>query len=301
MPTPPPRSPGARGGRRALALAAAGAAVLTGCALGPQRAPGATAPPTGPGTAGGAAVPARLPVYWVGGADGRQRLFRELRTPPEGSRAADPIAAAAELMTTARPEDPDYRTLWSPAERVGISTAPDGTISVDMPRRAIRAGLTEEEARLALQQLVHTVADAARTAGLLPERSAPEVVLLVDGRPGEQVLGALDLGSPVAPDQQLEAPVWLLEPQQGARTGGRVNITGRILDGVAGCRWSVRPKDGDTATVSGGDVTSPSRGRRPAEFRAEVDLAPGEYVVTVLGRDAGGEPVRDDKDVVVAD
>ena len=240
----------------------------------------------------------RLPVYWVGPADGEQLLFREFRDAAERSAAVDPIAAAAGLMTASRPEDPDYRTLWSPAEEVGIATSPDGTITVDLPAEAFRSGLDEGEARLvALQQLAHTVTATARAAGLLSPAVEAEVVVLVDGRPRAEVFGSVRLDEPLWAEEELEAPVWLLDPQQGAHPAGAVTVAGRTLEEVRGCRWTVTDPDG--GTVRSGDVELVPRGDGTAEFRAELELAPGAYRVTVLGRDDEGTTVRDDKDVEV--
>jgi hypothetical protein len=249
------------------------------------------------GTFGGSVTTEKLPVYWVGVADGGQRLFREFRDAPSGTGIADPIGAAAALMTAGAPQDPDYRTLWAPVDRVGSATSPDGTITVDMPAHAFRADLTDEDARLAVQQLVHTVTAAATLAGLLPERSEPEVVVLVDGEPGREVFGSVRLDDPVRPAEELEAPIWVVDPQQGALNAGAVTISGRVLDGVRGCRWTVTEKGGDDVEISSGELDTEARG---GEFRAEVELEPGEYVVTVIGRDAEGRHVLDDKDVVVS-
>ena len=299
MSTAPCRRPRAR----ALALSAACALLAAGCGTGAAEPIGAAAA-AGTAAATGAdhaTVPTtRLPVYWVGDAEGEQVLFREFRDPAEATNSVDPIAAAAELMTAAVPEDPDYRTLWSPAGRVGSSTTPDGSITVDMPSRAFRAGLTEREARLALQQLAHTVSAAATTSGLLPRSSAPEVVLLVDGRPGEVVFGSVRLDEPLRADHRLESPVWLVDPRHGTRAEGPLTVTARVLEGVRGSRWTVTAKDGAPgATVSSGTLETVPREDGTAEVRADVLLAPGDYVLTVMGRDAGGRAVRDDKDVQV--
>lgn len=287
--------------RPRAALAVGCAILLAGCGDVPGRASDGAATiasATAMGTHDGAVTTEKLPVYWVGDVDGGQRLFREFRDAPRGPGAVDPIGAAAALMTAAAPDDPDYRTLWSPVERVGSSTSPDGTITVDMPSRAFRPGLSEEEARIAVQQLVHTVTAAATTAGLLPESSRPRVVVLVDGEAGREVPGSVRLGGPLRPDGELEAPVWLVDPQQGSRADGTLTVSGRVLDGVRGCRWSVTRKDGPAEDeVSAGTVGT--RGGGTGEFRTEVHLEPGEYVVTVTGRDAGGAAVLDDKDVVV--
>ncbi|MFI7496354.1 GerMN domain-containing protein [Kocuria sp. M4R2S49] len=288
-----------------LALSAVGVLVLGACASGPEGSPDAAVPATGKvpatstgtSTADGGVATTKLPVYWVGRANGGERLFREFRDASEAAAAVDPIAAAAELMTGATPEDPDYRTLWSPVDRVGASTSPDGTITVDLPSEAFRPGLDRREARLALQQLAHTVTATAGTAGLLPEGSEAEVVVLVDGRPNEEVFESVRLDTPLRPDERVEAPIWLDEPQQDARTEGSLTLSGRALDGVRGGRWTVAGPDGKR--VSSGAAAVVPRSDGTAGFRTELELEPGDYVVTVVGRDAEGGTVRDDKDVEV--
>ncbi|TDL42912.1 GerMN domain-containing protein [Kocuria rosea] len=298
-----PRS--ARGRLPVLALSAVGVLVLGACGTGPGPAlegtvsasGAAPASSTTASTADGRVATTKLPVYWVGRADGEERLFREFRDASEAAAAVDPIAAAAALMTGAAPEDPDYRTLWSPVDRVGASTSPGGTITVDLPSEAFRPDLDDREVRLALQQLAHTVTATAATAGLLPEGSAAEVVVLVDGRPDEEVFGSVRLDVPLRPDEALEAPLWLDEPRQDERSGGTLVLSGRALDEVRDCRWTVAGPDGER--VSSGAADEVPRGDGTAGFRAELELEPGPYVVTVVGRDAEGGTVRDDKDVEV--
>lgn len=305
MSTARPRPTPARGRLPVLALSAVGVLVLGACATGPGASLGGAVPASGSAAATSAATSTaahgvattKLPVYWVGRVAGEERLFREFRDASEADAAVDPIAAAAALMTGATPEDPDYRTLWSPVDRVGASTSPEGTITVDLPSEAFRPGLDEREARLALQQLAHTVTAAAVTAGLLPEGSEAEVVVLVDGRPDEVVFGSLRLDAPLRPDERVEAPIWLDEPRQDARSEGSLSLSGRALEGVRDGRWTVAGADG--RRVSSGAATVVPRDDGTTGFRAEVELEPGAYVVTVVGRDAEGGAVRDDKDVEV--
>ena len=134
-------------------------------------------------------------------------------------------------------------------------------------------------------------------AGLLPEGSAAEVVVLVDGRPDEEVFGSVRLDGPLRPDEALEAPLWLDEPRQDERSEGTLTLSGRALDEVRDCRWTVAGPDGER--VSSGTADEVPRGDGTAGFRAELELEPGPYVVTVVGRDAEGGTVRDDKDVEV--
>nr|WP_240898648.1 GerMN domain-containing protein [Kocuria sediminis] len=259
--------------------------------------PARRAAPPAPRGGSSAVATTKVPVYWVGAADGEQRLFREFRDATEGPTAVDPIAAAAAMLTTAAPQDPGYRTLWSPADQVGSSTSPDGTITVDLPAEAFGTGLDEQDARLALQQLAHTVTATASSTGLLPQNAEPEVVVLVDGRAREEVFGSVRLDGPLRPDGSLEAPLWLLDPQEGPHPEGAVEISGRALEGVGDCRWAVRDEDG--ATVAGGAVGTTARDDGTVGFRTEVELTPGRYEVEVTGRDAEGRTVRDEDAVEV--
>lgn len=311
MAAEPSRSVPARR-RRAPALAAACLLVLAGCGLDPGRGPDGAAPapgsapaaeaapataPSTTSTSHGTVATTKVPLYWVGSSDGEQRLFREFRDTAEGPTAVDPIAAAAALLTTSAPEDQDYRTYWSPVDQVGSSTSPDGTITVDLPSEAFRSRLGEGEARLALQQLAHTVTATASTAGLLPQSSEPEVVVLVDGRAREEVFGSVRLDRPLRPDEDLEAPLWLLDPREGPHPDGAVTLSGRALEGVGECRWTVTDEDG--ATVSSGTLPTVPQGDGTVGFRTELELSPGTYEVTVTGRTAEDEPVHDDSTVEV--
>lgn len=291
--------------RCAPAAVAVLAVVLTGCGDPPGLDAAAPVPGTLPsaaaeGPAGGSPATTMVPVYWIGAGDGDHRLFREFRDGPAGSGTVDPIGAAARLLTVSAPADPDYRSLWLPARTVGSSMSPDGTITVDLPAGAFRPRLTEEEGRLALQQLAHTVTAAAATAGLLPTGSDPAVTVLVDGEPGRVVFGSVRLDEPVRPDRTLAAPVELATPQHGARSAGTLTVSGRLLEGARGARWTVEERDAPPgAPVSSGTVATGPRDGEPVSFEADVLLPPGEYVVTVVARDDEGRTVRDDKEVVV--
>lgn len=305
MAIPVPRHAPARGRSSLLGLSAACVLVLGACGTGADQVldgpvpASRTAPatPTTTSTDDGGVATTKLPVYWVGDADGEERLFREFRDPAEGAPAVDPISAAATLMTASTPDDPDYRTLWSPVDQVGSATSSDGTITVDLPSEAFRSDLDDREVDLALQQLAHTVTAAADTAGLLPRGTAAEVVVLVDGRPDEEVFGSVRLDDPLRAEERAEAPIWLVEPRQDTRPAGVLTVSGRALDGVRDHRWTVAGPDG--RRVAGGAATVDERGDGSTGFRADVGLEPGEYVLTVLGRDADGRTVRDDKVVEV--
>lgn len=96
-----------------------------------------------------------VPLYWVTRSGAGPRLVREFHR-VEG----DPLTEAARLVTGAgQPDDPDYRTLW-PQVEVGSVQATDGVLLVEVPGDGFTErpdGMTRRQARLALQQLVHTL------------------------------------------------------------------------------------------------------------------------------------------------
>ena len=97
-----------------------------------------------------------VPVYFGGdGPGGKPRLFREFHRV-----TGDPLTEAARLVTGGgEPDDPDYRTLW-PQVEVSQVTATDGLLVVEVPGDGFTErpdGMTERDAKLAMQQLVYTL------------------------------------------------------------------------------------------------------------------------------------------------
>ena len=111
----------------------------------PTETPTATEPPAG----------TVVPLYWVTDSGAGPRLVREFRR-VEG----DPLTEAARLvMGGGQPDDPDYRTLWPLVEIVDAYRA-DDVLLVQLAGDAFTTrpdGMTKREARLAVQQLVHTL------------------------------------------------------------------------------------------------------------------------------------------------
>ena len=117
----------------------------------PSESPSET-PSETPSESAGTAVP----VYFVGdGPGGKPRLFREFHRV-----TGDPLTEAARLVTGGgEPDDPDYRTLW-PQVEVSQVTATDGLLVVEVPGDGFTErpdGMTERDAKLAMQQLVYTL------------------------------------------------------------------------------------------------------------------------------------------------
>ena len=123
-------------------------------------------------TADGTAVP----VYWVTDSGAGPRLVREFHRVQ-----GDPLTEAARLvMGGGQPNDPDYRTLW-PLVEVDSVSAVDGLLVAQLPGDGFTDrpdGMTRREARLAVQQLVHTLQGVQQARlPLQVKRSGPPFTL----------------------------------------------------------------------------------------------------------------------------
>lgn len=96
-----------------------------------------------------------VPLYFVTDSPAGPRLVREFQRV-----TGDPLTEAARLVAGAgEPNDPDYRTLW-PSVDIAAVTATDGVLLVELSGDGFTDapdGMTRREARLAVQQLVHTL------------------------------------------------------------------------------------------------------------------------------------------------
>ncbi|MHA7189751.1 GerMN domain-containing protein [Arthrobacter sp. MDT2-16] len=253
-------------------------------------------------TAGAAAAPALLPVYWVADVDGSGRLFREfLPTPQESS--GDPIADAVRLMSAGEPLDPDYRSPWQDASSVRSAISTKNVITLDISSDAFGGSLGEDDARLALQQLVYTATAAASNAGLIPGGESSSVVVLVDGASGFRAFDSVDLTGEWTRDTATLAPVWIIDPQQDVEA----DTAGLIVHGVGpsseeSVDWRIdRQVDGlgdgsgDAELFRDGSVDiMPGDGA----YSFSVTLPPGRYAITVSVPAGDGE-AQDSKTVVV--
>ena len=184
------------------------------------------AEPTGQPTSGSPESPSEpssepsgtaVPVYFVGdGPGGRPVLFREFHRV-----TGDPLTEAARLVAGGgTPNDPDYRTLW-PQIAMSVS-ATDGMLLVQIPTDAFTErpdGMTERDARLALQQLVYTL------QGVQQER----VPVVVKRGGSDFRLFGLPTGVEVTAASPLRTLnlVSITSPTEGATiTGDTVKVTG---------------------------------------------------------------------------
>lgn len=176
-----------------------------------------------------------VPVYYVGDTPQGDRLFREFNS----VAGADPLVAAAGLVTSGDPVDPDYRTLW-PGGRFASVTRESDAIVVELPDDGwLAAGdLDAEQARLAVQQLVYSLQGAAGER--LPVRP------VLDGEPAPTLLG-VDAGSGLTATPELDvlAMVNVTEPAEGAVvSSGTLLAHGRASSFEANVPWEIQDATG---------------------------------------------------------
>jgi spore germination protein GerM len=267
------------GGGTAVVAAATVAVVL---AASPQAGP----PPQPPGGSGATptgvtpAPAANLPVYYLGTTSLGVRLFREYHVlPVAGSDPAAHIRAAlTAMLTTSGPSDTDYTTPWQDATVTSVRVDAD-TATVDLHGVPATPPAGAGTARIAVQQLVWTVTAASDTTA---------VRVLVDGRSLPTLWGVAGLDAPLtrAPRADVQAPIWLIDPQQAAPVGHTVKVylAGTVPGGTAG----LRVLRGSTV-VSDQPVQLNASAPQQGEAYLTLTLDPGTYtVVAYVPGEAGG-------------
>jgi hypothetical protein len=198
--------------------------------LGPATDPGSSLHPTTatatdtasglPTSATGGTETTAYAVYYVG-ADpkGRPVLFREFHRGP----TSEPVAALAVDDLESTPLDPDYSTAWQRGWLKGAKADPDaGAIFVTPSATAPAdrpAGMTPDDARAAVQQVVYTLQAAFHTR--LPVR------FIRHGTPVDRVLG-VPTSEPIAQGKVLAtlSHVSISNPNEGDVVSGKLHVTG---------------------------------------------------------------------------
>jgi len=234
-----------------------------------------------------------VPVYFVARTPQGPRLFREFQR-VEG----DPLDEAAALVDGGSPRDPDYRTLW-PSGTVSSVSADDDGIEVTLEGDAFTTrpdGMSGRDARLALQQMVHTLQGVAqaRTPVTFVRESGPETLF------------GLDISKPVKRGdwRKVLGMVNVTAPEQGAAvTRGTLEVSGVASSFEATVPWEVRQ---GSRVVLDGFVTTEGWMERLYPFSASIDvssLAEGEYTFVAMTADPsggeGGGPTEDSKDFTI--
>jgi hypothetical protein len=209
-----------------------------------------------------------VPVYWLGKTVGNDtgagmRLYRTFI----GIKGR-PAEEAVRLMTTQKPDDPDYQSPWVGAVVSSVTRSEDG-VTVDfkeLPRKKLEPAV----ANLAVQQLVYTV------QGALGDETVP-VQVTEQGRPSSSLFG-VDTQQPLGRAQasDVQALVWILAPTNEAVVSGPVTVTGTAAAFEAQVNWratNLKTK----ATVS--SYTMTKEGQKFSSFEFTTKLTAGTWLV----------------------
>lgn len=227
-----------------------------------------------------------VPVYYVGDSRGSVRLFREFHRLEKESVAAAQVSGALNEALTDSALDPDYRSDWPEGASVsGVTidgTSADDVVWIDLADQGLHdrpSGMSEEQAQMAVEQLIYTA------QAVLQQRQP--VQFLLDGDRTDMVLGVgtsepLAAGNPM----DVQAPVWIISPQEGATVGRTFTVEGRGAFFEANVSWQLLQ---DGQVVEDGFATA-EEGMTLSPYSFEVTAEPGDYVLRVYDADmSGGE------------
>ncbi len=239
--------------------------------------PTTTSPAEGSGSAS-----APVPVYFVSETPQGLRLFREFQPGVEG----DPLVASAVATVEGNSLDPDYRSLWPTGASVA-SVVSDGadilTVDVVGAPRELPPGMTQEEAQLAVQQLVYSV-QATNGQGRVG------VQLLLDGDRSDQVLGQ-PTSEPLAnaPVVETLSLMNITFPGEGDTVSDSFTAYGVNNGFEANVVWTIL--DGQDVVAEGFTTAAGCCEEKLFPWETEVDvsdLEPGAYTFVASNSDPSG-------------
>ncbi len=212
---------------------------------------------------------ATVPVYYLGAND---KLYREYHPATVGNGAtAAKVRAAVALMLDGRTAfDPDYSSQWPASASVRTVSVSGGVATVDLHGATVN-GYDPAGNRAAIQQLIWTATAFSGGTG---------VRLLFDGvarstlwASHQPIAGILHRAAAV----DVLAPVWVIDPQQGAVSGRSVTVhlAGIVFEGAIQVR--VRTTAGTQVVRQPVQLTvgAPAQGTATATLH----LSPGRYTI----------------------
>lgn len=238
-----------------------------------------TEPTDDPTTTGGPSTGVAVPVYYVGDTPNGPRLYREFQ-----SGSGDKATAAADLAVSGAPIDPDYRTPWPAATHVdGVAFNGDFiTVEVVGDVHDRPAGMSQETAALAIEQVIFTV------QGAVGEGRVPVQFMLNGGRT-DQILGQ-PASNPLAnaPENDVLALVNVTTPEEGATVSGTIKATGRANSFEATVPIEIRHGD-EVVKTTFATAEGAMDKLYPWAVSVDVsDLPRGEYTFVAMTDDASG-------------
>ncbi|UUL77902.1 GerMN domain-containing protein [Pseudarthrobacter sp. Fe7] len=236
----------------------------------------------------------KAPVYWIGRSGGNVFLYREFRDVPEQE---NPVTRALRAMMSEKPLDPDFFTPWQNPGKLATSISGKDIITVDVSADAFNSNLDADMAARAIQQLIYTATAAAASSGLIDTGQQIRVRILVDGHTDYVAFGKVQLGALMTRAAGLVAPVWIIDPQEGAEVPeGSVKVTGRSTSPGAKLHWQILQSgdNGSKAPFLNGETTAAAGQGQAGTFTLALNLPPGDYDLRVAQAGSGGEPDRNE-------
>lgn len=237
--------------------------------------------------------------YYLGDGPRGIRLYREF----ELVEADNPFDAAL-IALQQPPADPDYSTAWPAGSFSSISfdgIGVDGQYAVVLASASLHdrpAGMTSEEAGMAIQQVIYTVQAAGQTR-------AP-VQFYYNGNPIDQVLGVpTSEGLANGPVLDTLSLMSITSPAEGEVVSGSFVASGVNNGFEASYAWEIR--QGETVVKSGFGMAAGWMAEKLFPWETEPidvsELAPGTYTFVAFNDDPssgeGGGPDTDTRTIVV--
>ena len=271
---------------RICAAVLATGTILTGCGAGSPASSPTPPPTTAPSaTSASPSTPASMspsmsasanptgqvtvPVYWVGATRQGPRLFREFASAAPGTPgAASAAAAALGVMLTGSAADPAYDSGWPSNTTLTASGLAGLVVTVALDLHGARP---LARSSLAVQQLVYTATGAqpgTRAVTIRQSSGSSTVTLHSVAR---------------APQADVLAPIWIINPQWGATvTGPTIRVTGTAAVFEAQLAWRIR--QGSQVVASGTATASIGAPDRGSWSFVTPKLSPGTYVIEAYDR-----------------
>lgn len=241
---------------------------------------------------------ATIPVYFAGETSRGPRLYREFQK--AAVTGDDTVTPALTAALEGAAQDPDYRSDWpagtfvAGAHREGdVFLVQLGNMRTDLRNRP--SELTEEEARIAVEQLIFTVQAALQDRVPVQFMIGSEIPERTDTLLGVPASEPLAEGEPA----EVQAGVWVIDPSEGATVSSPFRVSGLANAFEANVVWELR--QGDTVVKEG--FTTAEECCRMAPYEFTVQAPPGDYTLVVHDTDvSGGEgfaPWQDTKSITV--
>jgi hypothetical protein len=212
-----------------------------------------------------------VPVYWLGPQIGAKsktsaRLYRTW-----SKVSGRPAEEAVRIMTTKRPDDPDYFSVWQGAA-VNTVTRSGGVVTVDF-KQLPKTTLDAQLASVAAQQLIYTV------QGALKDATEP-IQITEGGRAGQRLFGQIDTSTPLgrAQSADVQALVWINSPAEGEVTDGKVTVAGVANAFEATVNYQLTNLKTKETKKS---FTNAREGQKFSPYAFQVVLTPGPWQIEV--------------------